>query len=78
MPTALRIGGVRFFFYSADRDEPSHVHVEQARKSAKFWLDPVRAHKSRGFASHEIRRIERLVVNNRDLLLRSWDEYFKD
>ena len=27
MPTVLRSGAYRFFFYSADREEPAHVHV---------------------------------------------------
>ena len=26
MPTVLRHGPYRFFFYSGDRDEPPHVH----------------------------------------------------
>ena len=32
----------RFIFYSADRDEPPHVHVEREESEAKFWIDPVR------------------------------------
>jgi hypothetical protein len=32
----------RFFFYSGDKDEPSHVHVERDDKIAKVWLEPVR------------------------------------
>lgn len=42
MPTALRIDTYRFFFYSGDRDEPPHVHIERVDNKAKFWLDPVR------------------------------------
>ncbi|MGH8747327.1 MAG: DUF4160 domain-containing protein, partial [Burkholderiales bacterium] len=29
MPTALRKGPYRFFFYAGDRNEPVHVHVER-------------------------------------------------
>lgn len=29
VPTVLRIDGLRFFFYSGDREEPVHVHVEE-------------------------------------------------
>ena len=29
MPTILRIGPYRFFFYAGDRDEPLHIHVER-------------------------------------------------
>jgi hypothetical protein len=42
MPTVLRVGGYRFFFYSREGKEPAHVHVEQAERYAKFWLNPWR------------------------------------
>ena len=42
MPTVFKNGPYRFFFYSNDRDEPIHVHVEREDMTAKFWLDPVR------------------------------------
>ncbi|MBA3519854.1 MAG: DUF4160 domain-containing protein [Rhizobiales bacterium] len=42
MPTALRVGSYRFFFYAADENEPSHIHVGREDSVAKFWLDPVR------------------------------------
>jgi hypothetical protein len=29
MPTVLRSGPYRFFFYSGDAGEPSHVHIER-------------------------------------------------
>ena len=77
MPTVLRIGPFRFFFYAGDRDEPPHVHVEHEGNTAKFWLDPVRLQRSRGFSSKELNRIRRLVEENRERLRRSWDEYFQ-
>ena len=49
MPTVLRSGPYRVFFYSGDRDEPRHVHVEREASLAKFWLDPVRLAESGGF-----------------------------
>lgn len=76
MPTVLRIGAYRFFFYAGDRDEPPHVHVEREDKQAKFWLDPVRLERSGGFKRSEISRIQRLVEENREQFLRSWNEYF--
>ncbi|HEX9646771.1 MAG TPA: DUF4160 domain-containing protein [Alphaproteobacteria bacterium] len=50
MPTILRVGPYRFFFYSGDSDEPAHIHVERDDNVAKFWLDPVRLQGSGGFA----------------------------
>ena len=41
MPTVLRSGPYRFFFYAGDRDEAPHVHVEREDNEAKVWLDPV-------------------------------------
>jgi hypothetical protein len=40
MPTTLRTGPYRFYFYSYDCGEPRHTHVDRENKSAKFWLDP--------------------------------------
>jgi hypothetical protein len=63
MPTILRTEGFRFFFYSSDRVEPSHVHVEKDEKTAKIWLDLVRLQNSLGYSSSEVNRIE--VKNDR-------------
>ena len=76
MPTVLRIGRFRFFFYSSDRAEPPHVHVEAGGGSAKFWLTPVRLAGSRGMARHEISRLHQFVVDHRDILVRVWHAYF--
>jgi hypothetical protein len=38
MPTVLRWGGYRAFFYSNEGGEPAHVHVRTGNKEAKIWL----------------------------------------
>jgi hypothetical protein len=76
MPTVLRSGPYRFFFFSADGSEPPHVHVERDERIAKFWLKPVRLHDSGSFSRVEIRRLEAIVHENVEALLRSWDEFF--
>ena len=78
MPTVLRSGAYRLFFYSGDRDEPRHVHIERESNLAKFWLDPVRLAESGGFGRAEIRRVEVLVRDNANQLRRAWDEYFTE
>lgn len=78
MPTVLTIGPYRFFFYSGDRDEPPHVHVERDRNKAKFWLDPVRLERSGGFSRSEINRVQGLVEENGERFLRRWNEFFSD
>jgi hypothetical protein len=52
---------VQIFIYSADPVEPPHVHVQRDNGSAKFWLEPVRLERSKGFSASEIRRIEDVV-----------------
>ena len=76
LPTVLRTGPYRLFFYSADRDEPLHVHVERDDSAAKFWLAPLRLEWSRGFTRVELRRIEALVRENGAILVRAWHEHF--
>lgn len=78
MPTVLRAGPYRFFFYSGDGTEPPHVHVERDASSAKIWLDPVRLQQSSRFGGAEINRIIRLVEENRDIFLQIWETYFYD
>jgi hypothetical protein len=76
MPTVLRVGPYRFFFYSADGTEPPHVQVERDAGVAKFWLGPVRLQESRGFGQVELGRIEAIVRNNVESLTRFSDEFF--
>ena len=76
MPTVLRSGPYRFFFFSADGVEPPHVHVERDDRIAKFWLKPIRLQDSGGFSRVEIRRVEGIVDENLAVLLRCWDEFF--
>ncbi len=78
MPTVLRVGSYRFFFYAGDRDEPAHVHIEREDKVAKNWLDPVRLHNRGGFTRNDISKLHRLVEKHKDSLLRAWNEYFGD
>ncbi len=66
----------RFFFYAGDRDEPPHVHIERDKNTAKFWLGPVRLCSSGGFNRDEINKINKIVEDNKEHLLRSWNEYF--
>ena len=76
MPVPLRIRGYRFFFYSLEDREPPHIHVAQAGRYAKFWLDPVTLASNRGFRSHELTVIQGLVLENRDSFLEKWNAYF--
>ena len=76
MPTVLRAGPFRFFFYAGDRAEPPHIHVDRDDSEAKFWLDPVRLEQSSGFRGKEINQINKLVEEHRQHFLESWNEFF--
>jgi hypothetical protein len=76
MPTVLEIGPYRFFFVSLDRGEPPHIHVRREDKVAKLWLDPVSLERAGGFSRAELNTITRHVVEQRDLLLEKWYEFF--
>jgi hypothetical protein len=76
MPTVLRVGPYRIYFHSHEPNEPPQVHVDREDKSAKFWLSPIRLAANIGFAGHELRNIERLIVEHQTKLLEAWHEYF--
>jgi hypothetical protein len=76
MPTVLRDGPYRFFFYSADGSEPPHVHVQRDDHVAKFWLSPVRLADNGGFKRAEIQKVKGMVDEHVESLLRSWNEFF--
>ena len=78
MPTILRKGPYRFFFYSGDRCEPVHVHVESEGKLAKFWLGPVRLAWSGGYNRAEIWKLQKIIAKNQDSIVEAWNEYFGD
>ena len=76
MPTALRSGPYRFYFYPYDCREPRHMPVDRENLSAKLWLDPdVRLAENFGYTRHELRVIERLARENLEKLRNEWDNF---
>lgn len=76
MPTVLRAGPFRFFFYAGDGDEPAHIHVEHDDKEAKYWLNSIALERNHSFSRKELNRIRKLVEEHQQDLLESWDEFF--
>lgn len=76
MPTVMRIGSHRFFFYSNEGSEPPHVHVQSGEKSAKFWLDPVALARSSGYDAREILLLHRYVEQHGAVLEEAWHAFF--
>lgn len=76
MPTVLRIGPYRFYFYSHEPNEPPHIHVDLDNLSAKFWLEPVQLARNIGFSAKDLRAIERMVIEHQEELQEKWNGYF--
>ena len=76
MPTVLRSGPYRLYFYSHEPNEPPHVHVDRDDDSAKFWLQPLSLARNLGFSGHELRAIERIIRDNHQELVEAWNGQF--
>ena len=76
MPTVLRIGAFRFYFFSHEPNEPPHIHIDRGPASLKVWLEPVEVARNAGFRAHEIGGILGMVEDHRLTLLEAWHEYF--
>jgi hypothetical protein len=76
VPTALREGPYRVYFYSHEPGEPVHMHVDRDELSAKFWLRPVALAENFGFSEHELRRIERMLRVQESRLVKAWNDHF--
>jgi hypothetical protein len=76
VPTLLRIGPFRFYFYSHEPNEPPHVHVDRGDATIKIWLDSLDVAKNRGFRAHEIGGIVAMVAKHRDGFVEAWHGYF--
>ena len=72
MPTVLRSGPYRFYFYSHESNEPPHVHVDRDDLSAKFWLEPSGLARNSGFSPKELGRLQRLVILHQAHFLEAW------
>jgi Domain of unknown function (DUF4160) len=76
MPTILRSGALRFFFYSLENSEPPHIHVESRDATAKYWLEPVELVRSRGFRARELTRLRATIIEHRHEFLEAWYAHF--
>ena len=78
MPTVIRTGPYRIYYFSHDLQEPPHVHIDRERLSAKFWLRPVSLARNLGFSARELRRIQSILVDHQAELLEAWHGDFGD
>ena len=79
MPVVFHYKSFRFFFYSNEGNprEAMHVHVRGPDGEAKFWLTPtVYVADSDGFDARTLRELRDAVVANKELIERTWNDYF--
>ena len=65
-----------FFFFSREGHEPRHIHVEQAERYVKFWLEPIELAESPGFRGPDLRELHSIIAEHRDKFIIAWDEHF--
>lgn len=54
-----------------------HVHVSSPEGEAKFWIEPLIALAGHtGLAKRELVRMQRLVEEHHDEIVRSWKAHF--
>ena len=79
MPVVFRYKAYRFFFYSNEGNpqEPLHVHIRSSEGVAKFWLKPaVQLAASEGYDARTLRELAAVVLDNSELIERTWNDYF--
>lgn len=76
MPTVMRIGAFRFYFYSHEPNESPHIHIDGGEATIKVWLGSLDVARSRGFRAHEINGIVAMVAEHQTALTEAWHEYF--
>ena len=77
MPELFRQYGFVFLFFSHEH-EPIHVHVRGHNGEAKYIWDGVgfTLDYARGIKNNDLKRIERAIHENSDIILNRWYEIF--
>lgn len=79
MPTVLKIGPYRFFFYCNEGNpvKAPHIHVRAANGEAKIsLLEPFPILLNSGFSASELRKIYKIVLEKQAVLIGAYHDYF--
>ncbi len=79
MPKIFEWNGYRFFFFSNEGNplELCHVHARKGQNISKFWLEPhVMLDSSWGMSSKELNELERIISENKQMIMEKWNEFF--
>lgn len=79
MPELFRRYGFIFLFFTREH-EPIHVHVRGNNGDAKFTWDGERftIESVHGIKSNDLKRIEKTIEENADIIVKRWNELFND
>lgn len=75
MPTLFILFGYKFFFWSNEHD-PIHVHVSKGGSEAKYNVQTVSLIENYGFKRNELRMIESIIEENKEVIKEHWHAYF--
>lgn len=77
-PTVFRERGYRFFFFSRE-EARQHIHVYSGDGEAKFWIEPkIELARNYGYTPTQLREIENIIEEHRDVIQTAWREHFGD
>ena len=75
-PTVFYKNGMRFFFFSLEENR-MHIHIRQAEKKAKIWIEPsISLAENKGFSSTEISNILKEVQKHERIIREKWNDCF--
>lgn len=75
MPTLFIVFGYKFFFWSNAHD-PVHEHVSKGGAEAKYNVKTIALVENHGFKRNELRMIESIIEENKDVIVQHWNAYF--
>lgn len=75
MPTIFILFGFTFKYYSNEH-EPIHVHIFKGGAMAKYSIDPVMLLENNGLKAQDLRLIESIIEENKELIAEHWINYF--
>lgn len=77
MPELFRFYGYVFMFFSLEH-EPIHLHVVGKDGQAKFVFDGEEfvLQESKNIKLNDLKRISKVIQENKDIIIKRWNEYF--
>lgn len=82
MPSIFDFMGYKIYFWSNESNESVHVHVSkgnQVENATKFWIkrdDIELVHNNSEIPSNDLKKIQKYLWANRDLIIAKWYGFF--